>query len=257
MLRQNNTMKTDMRSNMKLIPILICCLFALTPLAHTATQAQVFPTTAGTVTITPLNHASTLIEAGGKTIYLDPAKPAKLSEHPKADLILITDIHGDHMDPDSIKEVSKAGTEILASPAVVQTVTSAKPIANGETKAWGNWTIEAVPAYNLKRGPAPGKLFHDKGRGNGYVLIYGGKRFYFSGDSEGVPEMRALKNIDVAFVCMNLPYTMPPEEAADAVKAFHPKVVIPYHYRGSDLAVFQKGLEGTGIEVRLLDWYPK
>jgi L-ascorbate metabolism protein UlaG (beta-lactamase superfamily) len=250
-------MKTDMRSNMKLIPILICCLFALTPLAHTATQAQVFPTTAGTVTITPLNHASTLIEAGGKTIYLDPAKPAKLSEHPKADLILITDIHGDHMDPDSIKEVSKAGTEILASPAVVQTVTSAKPIANGETKAWGNWTIEAVPAYNLKRGPAPGKLFHDKGRGNGYILTYGGKRFYFSGDTEGVPEMRALKNIDVAFVCMNLPYTMPPEEAADAVKAFHPKVVIPYHYRGSDLAVFQKGLEGTGIEVRLLDWYPK
>jgi L-ascorbate metabolism protein UlaG (beta-lactamase superfamily) len=102
-----------------------------------------------------------------------------------------------------------------------------------------------------------GKLFHDKGRGNGYVLTYGGKRFYFSGDTEGVPEMRALKNIDVAFVCMNLPYTMPPDEAAEAVKAFHPKIVIPYHYRGSDLSVFQKGLAGTGIEVRLLDWYPK
>jgi L-ascorbate metabolism protein UlaG (beta-lactamase superfamily) len=89
------------------------------------------------------------------------------------------------------------------------------------------------------------------------VLTYGGKRFYFSGDTEGVPEMRALKNIDVAFVCMNLPYTMPPDEAAEAVKAFHPKIVIPYHYRGSDLSVFQKGLAGTGIEVRLLDWYPK
>ena len=140
---------------------------------------------------------------------------------------------------------------------MAQTVTSAKPIANGETKTWQGWTIEATPAYNLKRGPAAGKLFHDKGRGNGYVLTYGGKRFYFSGDTEGVPEMRALKNIDVAFVCMNLPYTMPPEEAADAVKAFHPKIVIPYHYRGSDLSVFEKGLEGTGIEVRLLDWYPK
>src|SRR5229473_762924 len=104
---------------------------------------------------------------------------------------------------------------------------------------------------------AGGKVVHDKGRGNGYVVTYGGKRFYFSGDTEGVPEMRALKNIDVAFVCMNLPYTMPPEEAADAVKAFHPKVVIPYHFHGSDLSVFQKGLEGTGIEVRLLDWYPK
>ncbi len=242
---------------MKIILILACSLFSLAALAHGATQEQVFSTSAGPVKITPLNHASTRIEAGGKTIYLDPAPPVKFSGLPKADLILITDIHGDHMDLDAIKEVSGGKTDILAPPAVVKTVISAKPIANGETKSWQGWTIEAVPAYNLKRGPAPGELFHDKGRGNGYVLTYGGKRFYFSGDTEGVPEMRALKNIDVAFVCMNLPYTMPPDEAAEAVKAFHPKVVIPYHYRGSDLAVFQKGLEGTGIEVRLLDWYPK
>ena len=232
-------------------------LSAIFPRAQGSPQTQEFATSAGPVKITPLNHASTLIEAGGKTIYLDPAKPAKLAGLPKADLILITDIHGDHMDPDSIKEISKGDTEIISSPAVAQTVTAGKPIANGETKTWQSWTIEAIPAYNIKRGPAPGKLFHDKGRGNGYVLTYGGKRFYFSGDTEGIPEMRALKNIDVAFVCMNLPYTMPPEEAADAVKAFHPKVVIPYHYRGSDLTVFQKALEGTGIEVRLLDWYPK
>src|SRR5438132_6829515 len=243
---------------MKLIAVLICSLIAQGLLAYPAADAaQVFSTSAGLVKITPLHHASTLIEAGGKTIYLDPAKPVKFSGLPKADLILITDIHGDHMDPDSIKEASKPGTDILAPPAVVQTVTAARPIANGETKNWQGWTIEAIPAYNLKRGPAPGKLFHDKGRGNGYVLTYGGKRFYFSGDTEGVPEMRALKNIDCSFVCMDLPYTMPPDEAAEAVKAFHPKIVIPYHYRGSDLGVFQKGLEGTGIEVRLLDWYPK
>jgi L-ascorbate metabolism protein UlaG (beta-lactamase superfamily) len=110
--------------------------------------------------------------------------------------------------------------------------------------------------YNMKRGPSEGKFFHDKGRGNGYVLTYGGKRFYFSGDTENIPEMRALKNIDVAFVCMNLPYTMTPEEAADAVKAFHPKVVIPYHYKGQDTTVFKKALDGTGIDVRLLEWYP-
>jgi L-ascorbate metabolism protein UlaG (beta-lactamase superfamily) len=246
---------------MKIFRFVRCSVFAfllaLAPLACAAAEPQVFSTSAGPVKITPLYHASTLIEAGGKTIYLDPAKPAKFAGLPKADLILITDIHGDHMDPDSMKAISKADTEVLAAPAVVETVTSAKPIANGETRTWQDWTIEAIPAYNLKRGPAPGKLFHDKGRGNGYVLTYGGKRFYFSGDTEGVAEMRALKNIDVAFVCMNLPYTMPPEEAADAVKAFHPKVVIPYHYRGSDLSVFQKALEGTGIEVRLLDWYPK
>jgi L-ascorbate metabolism protein UlaG (beta-lactamase superfamily) len=243
---------------MKRILILIYALLLWTTTAYTAPgPAQVFPTSAGPVKITPLNHASTLIEAGGKTIYLDPVKPVKFSGLPKADLILITDIHGDHMDPGSIQEASKAETEILAPPAVVQTVTTAKPIANGETKTWQAWTIEAIPAYNLKRGPEPGKFYHDKGRGNGYVLSYGGKRFYFSGDTEGVPEMRALKNIDVAFLCMNLPYTMPPDEAADAVRAFHPKIVIPYHYRGSDLTVFQKALQGTGIEIRLLDWYPK
>src|SRR6201998_3111375 len=249
--------KIDARFVMKVVMTAACAGFALVPLAFAADQTQTFPTSAGPVKITPLNHASTLIEAGGKTIYLDPVKPAKLTGLPKADLILITDIHGDHMDPASIQEISKGDTEILAAPAVVQTVTSAKPIDNGETKAWQAWTIEAIPAYNLKRGPAPGKLFHDKGRGNGYVLTYGGKRFYFSGDTEGIPEMRALKNIDVAFVCMNLPYTMPPDEAADAVKAFHPKIVIPYHYRGSDLQVFEDALKGTGIEVRVLDWYPK
>jgi L-ascorbate metabolism protein UlaG (beta-lactamase superfamily) len=246
-----------MKISMKAALTFVGAVVLLVSFALAADQTQTFSTSAGPVKITALYHASTLIEAGGEVIYLDPAKPAKLAGLPKADLILITDIHGDHMDPASIAEISKPETEIFAAPAVVETVKSAKPIANGESKGWQGWTIEAIPAYNLKRGPEPGKLFHDRGRGNGYVLTYGGKRFYFSGDTEGVPEMRALKNIDVAFVCMNLPYTMPPEEAADAVRAFHPKIVIPYHYRGSDLAVFKKALEGTGIEVRILDWYPK
>ena len=239
---------------------ILACLYvfiAMSPLAQAATAPQTFQTSAGVVKITPLYHASILIEAGGKVIYVDPAQPAKLDGLPKADLILISHLHPDHMDPASIAQINKAGTEILAPPTVLEKVGSAKPMTNGESKTWQGWTIEAVPAYNLTRGPAPGKLFHPKGRDNGYVLTYGGMRFYFSADTEGTPEMRALKNIDVAFVCMNLPYTMPPEEAADAVRAFHPKVVIPYHYHGSDLSVFQKRLEGTGIEVRLLDWYPQ
>ena len=242
---------------MKLVMTLIFSLLTLSGLSFAATEPQVFTTSSGSVTISPLNHASTLIEAGGKVIYLDPAKPVNFSGHPKADLILITDIHGDHMDPDSIKEISKVDTEIFAPPAVVQTVITAKPLANGGSKSWNGWTIEAVPAYNLKRGPSPGKLFHDKGRGNGYVLTYGSKRFYFSGDTEGIPEMRALKNIDVAFVCMNLPYTMPPEEAAEAVRAFKPKVVYPYHYRGSDVKAFESALAGSGVQVKLIDWYYK
>lgn len=240
-----------------LVLSLLCGIVSLCSWAQSSRQTQTFATSAGEVKITPIYHASLLIEAGGKNIYVDPAKPANFSGLPPADLILITDIHGDHMDANSISQISKQGTEIVAPPAVVKTITSAQPISNGETKTWNGWSIEAIPMYNIKRGPAPGTLYHPKGRGNGYVLTYGGKRFYFSGDTENIPEMRALKNIDVAFVCMNLPYTMPPDEAAEAVKAFHPKIVIPYHYRGSDLNVFKNDLQGTGIEVRLLDWYPQ
>jgi L-ascorbate metabolism protein UlaG (beta-lactamase superfamily) len=230
---------------------------AVVSLAQVTRPVQEFATSSGTVKITPIQHASLMIEAGGQIIHIDPWSNGNYDGLPPADLILITDIHGDHMDPKMLSQVAKPGGVIVAPPAVAETVKNATVIRNGETKTVGPFTIEAVPMYNLKRGPEPGKLFHDKGRGNGYIVTYGGKRFYFSGDTEGTPEMRALKNIDVAFVCMNLPYTMPPDEAADAVRAFHPKIVYPYHYRGSDLSVFQKALAGSGIEVRILDWYYK
>ena len=231
---------------------------AMSASAQMERPVQTFASSAGQVKITPVYHASLEIEAGGKVIIIDPAKPANFAGLPQADLILITDIHGDHLDPDLIKAESKADTTIIAPAAVAKTLTTAKVLANGEKTTWDKWTIEAIPMYNTTptRGPKPGVVFHEKGRGNGYVLTYGGKRFYFSGDTEGIPEMRALKNIDVAFICMNLPYTMTPEEAADAVKAFHPKVAIPYHYKGQDTTVFKKDLEGTGIDVRLLNWYP-
>jgi len=228
--------------------------------AETAPQTQVFQTSAGPVKITPMIHASTLIEADNQIIYVDPARLPSTSGLAPADMIIISDIHGDHMDPAAITALSKSTTVIWAPPAVAKTVTTPNVISNGETKKWGKWTIEAIPMYNVVRGPEPGKFYHDKGRGNGYVLTFGGKRFYFSGDTEGIPEMRALKNIDVAFVCMNLPNTMDPAEAAEAVKAFHPAIAIPYHYRSSkqnsDPAVFEKALAGTGIEVRILNWYP-
>jgi len=225
--------------------------------AQSGRQTQTFDTSAGPVEITPIYHASMLIQAGGKNIYVDPARPANLTGLPPADLILITDIHPDHMDAGDIAQLSNSTTIVMAPPAVVKSISAADPISNGETTQWNGWTIEAIPMYNIVRGPAPGEFYHPKGRGNGYVLTYGEKRFYISGDTENIPEMRHLKNIDVAFICMNLPYTMTPEEAAEAVKAFHPKIAIPYHYRNSDLSVFKHDLAGTGIEVRLLDWYPK
>jgi L-ascorbate metabolism protein UlaG (beta-lactamase superfamily) len=232
------------------LPLLACAA-----ITATARETDTFETAAGPVRTTPIHHASFLIEAAGKAIHVDPWSQGCYDGLPQADLILITDIHPDHLDPAQIAKLSKSGTVIIAPPAVAQTVTSAKVLRNGETTRWDGWTIEAIPMYNLKRGPAPGRFYHDKGRGNGYVLTYGGKRFYIAGDTEGTPEMRALKNIDVAFVPMNLPYTMPPEEAADAVRAFHPAVVYPYHYRGSDLTVFSRALAGSGIEVRIRNWY--
>jgi L-ascorbate metabolism protein UlaG (beta-lactamase superfamily) len=220
-----------------------------------AAPVQTFPTAAGPVKITPIYHAAAMIEAGQDRIYIDPATPADINGLAPGDLILVTDIHGDHMDPAYIAKLTKAGTETIAPAAVQQTITKAHVLRNGETITWRAWKITAVPMYNLKHTMPDGQPFHARGRGNGYVLNYGGKNFYFAGDTEGTPEMRALKDIDVAFIPMNLPYTMTPDEAAEAVKAFKPKVAIPYHYRGQDVQKFASDLKGTGIEVRLLDWY--
>ncbi|HUE63403.1 MAG TPA: MBL fold metallo-hydrolase [Rhizomicrobium sp.] len=230
---------------------------ALATSAFAADQTQTFATSAGPVKITPIYHATAKITAGKDVIVIDPAPPAKLDGVGPADLILITDIHGDHMNADAVKALTKDGTVVIAPAAVIDTISRAKLIGNGDTTDWHKWKITAVPMYNIKHKQPNGQPFHDKGRGNGYVLNYGGKNFYFAGDTEGTPEMRALKNIDVAFIPMNLPYTMTPDEAADAVKAFHPKVAIPYHYKGQDINVFKKDLEGSGVEVRLLDWYPQ
>jgi L-ascorbate metabolism protein UlaG (beta-lactamase superfamily) len=222
-------------------------LYAATP--------EEFTTSKGKLELTPIQHASLMIRAGGKILYVDPAQ-GSYDGLPKADYILITDIHGDHMAPPIVDKLKKPETVILAPKAAAATVTSATVISNGEIKTIGDFQVEAIPMYNLKPA-ANGTIYHDKGRGNGYILTYGGKRFYFSGDTEGIPEMKALRNIDVAFVCMNLPFTMTPEAAAEAVRAFHPAVVYPYHYRGSDTTVFAKALDGTGIEVRQRDWYAK
>jgi len=185
------------------------------------------------------------------------APPSPTDGLQPGDLFLITDIHGDHMNKDLVARFSKADTTVIAAPEVVKTVTNAKPLANGEKTTWDKWTIEAVPAYNIVRKNAQGEPFHPKGRGNGYVLTYGGKRFYFSGDTENVPELQSLTNIDVAFLCMFGQPTMGPEEAADLALKIRPKVVIPYHYGNYNVAVFMGKVIPAGIEVRALNWYPQ
>lgn len=216
-------------------------------------------TTAGELKVIPINHATLALSWNGKTILVDPVGgKSRFGNLQTPGLILLTDIHGDHFNKDTLTALAGATTRIVAPAAVAEQLPAAlrdrtTTLTNGARAELIGITIEAFPAYNLT---PDRQKFHTKGRGNGYVLTLGGKRVYVSGDTEDIPEMLALKDIDVAFVCMNLPYTMDVEQAARAVRTFKPKIVYPYHSRGSDLNRF-KALVGTdlGIEVRLRDWY--
>ena len=228
---------------------------AFSVMLQPAAAPDTIPASGGDITIVPVNHATLQIRHGDRVIDVDPVAQAKFGALPAPDIILVTDIHGDHLDPASVAKLKKAGTTVVAPAAAAPKLEGAVVMANGETKTIGGVQIEAVPMYNLTRGPSAGALYHDKGRGNGYILTLGGKRVYIAGDTECTPEMKGLKNIAVAFIPMNLPYTMPPSEAAECVKAFKPAVVYPYHYRGQNLDEFAAALKGSGVDVRIRDWY--
>ena len=229
-----------------------------------AVSAETIPAQGGNIDLTPIAHAGVQIEFMGKVIQIDPSNQGNYANAKKADIVLVTDVHGDHFDPPTIDRVRKADTVYVAPPVLADKFPGQTTIIrNGETKTVDGIQIQAVAAYNIKRGPAPGQLYHDKGRGNGYILTLGGKRIYFSGDTECTPEMKALTNIDVAFIAMNLPFTETPQEAAECVKAFKPKVVYAYHYRQQGLEPadknmkdFAAALKGTpGVEVKTADFY--
>lgn len=215
--------------------------------------------------IIPIVHATTVLEYEGKVLYIDPTGGAKAFESQKdADLVFITDIHGDHMDIETLDSLNLSKAKIIAPAAVAEKLPAKYTsqlaiINNGEILDINGITVEAIPMYNLRE---EALKFHAKGRGNGYVITLGNERIYFSGDTEDIPEMRSLENIDKAFVCMNLPYTMTVESAVSAVLEFKPKKVYPYHYRGteglSDVTKFKKivNAENPAIEVIQLDWYP-
>ncbi len=205
----------------------------------------------------PYRHATFSLTGPNLTILVDPVPDAfQHAPPPQAGLILVTDVHPDHLNVDLLKQLAGPKTVVVAPQAVVDQLPDgidAKPLANEHSLQEQGVQIQAVAMYNNHRGPDPGKLYHEKGRGNGYLLTLEGHRLYISGDTACTPEMRGLHDIDTALVCMNLPYTMPPEEAAACVNAFHPKVVIPYHHRGQDPAEFTRMVEGS--KVRLLSWY--
>ncbi len=227
-----------------------------TPRAALSTATDVIATTMGELQLVPIWHATLALALADKIVLVDPWSKAPADRIPKADLILITDIHPDHLDVAAIDEARKSGTIIIGPAAAAKRVPDMIALGNGEQREALGIGITAVPMYNLKRGPEAGQLYHDKGRGNGYLLAIGDTKLYISGDTECTPEMRALRDVDLALVCMNLPYTMPPEEAAECVKAFRPAILVPYHYRGSELDTLAKALAGQeGIELRLRDFY--
>lgn len=215
-------------------------------------QRDTIATTAGKVEITFVGHATLVLRWGEKTIHVDPwSKLPGLSELPRADLILVTHQHGDHLDTSAINAFRTPSTVILLTEKCAQVVKGGTVMKNGDIQKVLGLTVEAVPAYNLVHMRPDGTPFHPKGEGNGYVITIGRTRFYIAGDTEDTPEMKALKNIDVAFLPMNLPYTMTPEMVADAVKAFRPKILYPYHLSQTDPGKLPPLLKDVkGVEVR-------
>jgi L-ascorbate metabolism protein UlaG (beta-lactamase superfamily) len=228
-----------------------------------AADPDAVPTARGDLIVIPIEHATLVLRWDGKAIYVDPVGGSgKFSGLPPPDIIVVTDIHSDHMDGATIRAVAVEGTVLVVPAAVSQSlagggVGSAElmVVANGEKVTAAGIEIEAIPMYNTT---ADRLRYHEKGRGNGYVLNLAGTRVYISGDTEDIPEMRALSDIALAFLCMNLPFTMTVQQAASAALEFQPRIVYPYHHRGQNPETFRSLVEAgsDAIEVRIRDWYP-
>ncbi|GLT12104.1 MBL fold metallo-hydrolase [Sulfitobacter porphyrae] len=227
-----------------------------------AHAGDTFDTEAGPITVHPVSHASFVMETPKGTIYVDPVgDAAQYADFPPADLVLITHEHGDHYNAETLSALVGESTQLITNPAVFDMLPEnlkgkATAVANAEMAQFAGMNIEAIPAYNMTE---ERKNFHPEGRDNGYVLNFDKFRVYISGDTEDIPEMRQLSDIDLAFVCMNLPFTMDVNAAASAVSEFAPTYVYPYHYRGrdggtQDPEAFAKRV-GTDVEVKMGKWY--
>jgi L-ascorbate metabolism protein UlaG (beta-lactamase superfamily) len=222
------------------------------------TSAQAFEqdtiaTSSGPLVMTFIGHASVMFAHGGKVVHVDPVmREADYRTLPDADLILVTHRHGDHLDTAAIDALRKEGTAVVVAHDCADAVAGAVVMENGTHRTVQGFPIEAVPAYNIVHKRDNGQAYHPQGDGNGYVITFGDTRVYVAGDTENTPEMKTLEAIDVAFLPMNLPYTMTPEMVADAAKAFRPKILYPYHFGNTDVSQLVRLLEEElGIEVRI------
>jgi L-ascorbate metabolism protein UlaG (beta-lactamase superfamily) len=216
-------------------------------------ESDTVSTPGGDVVLTFVGHGSLVFQFAGTTIHVDPfGRLADYAALPKADLVLLTHDHADHLDTAAIAKIRTAQTLLVGAPVCERKLPGATIMKNGETREFRGIGIEAVPAYNLVHTRSDGNPYHAKGEGNGYVLTLGNKRIYVAGDTENTPEMKSLREIDIAFLPMNLPYTMTPEMVADAARAFRPSILYPYHYGKTDVSRLSGLLKDEkGIEVRV------
>ncbi|MFZ0455129.1 MAG: MBL fold metallo-hydrolase [Ignavibacteriaceae bacterium] len=216
-------------------------------------EKDTISTSEGNLIITFIGHASLVFNYNNLVIHVDPfSRLADYSSLPKADLILITHEHGDHCDPEAVKQIRTENTDVVLTEACKGKISGGIVMKNGDVKTVKGIKIEAVPAYNIVHKRDNSEPFHPKGTGNGYVIHFGDKKIYVAGDTENIPEMKDLKNIDIAFLPMNLPYTMTPEMVADAAKSFMPRILYPYHYGETEVSKIVDLMKDTkGIEVRI------
>lgn len=223
--------------------------------AQQVCQKDMITTSGGDLEISFIAHGTLMFAFDGKIIHVDPVgRYADYKRFPKADIILITHDHGDHLDGEVLKILSKENTDLVLTKACADKIGKGVVMGNGDSKVVQGLKVEAVPAYNLIHMSSKGVPYHPKGRGNGYVVSFGDKRVYVAGDTENIPEMKELNNIDIAFLPMNLPYTMTPEMVADAAKTIRPSILYPYHYGDTDTSKLVRLLEDQkDIEVRIRD----
>jgi len=241
------------RSALVVTFLLVLFLAAIPARAETEFDMDIIETVRVPLQISFIGHGTLMFSFGGKVIHVDPvSREADYAKMPKADLILITHEHRDHLDPKAVELIRTERTSIVLTEVCARKVSGGMVMNNGEVRNVQGFRIEAVPAYNLVHMRSPGVPFHPKGVGNGYITTFGKKRVYLAGDTENVPEMKKLKNIDIAFLPMNLPYTMTPEMVADAAKAFKPAILYPYHYGETDTSRLVELLQGVDeVEVRI------
>jgi L-ascorbate metabolism protein UlaG (beta-lactamase superfamily) len=233
--------------------LVMIAIGALTATAQEAVKKDIIKTSTGDVEISFIGHASLMMTYRGKILHFDPyGKVADYTKLPKADLIFITHDHNDHFDQAALHSIQKKDTVVILPPICSEKVPEGWIMENGETTMVQGVEVKVIPAFNVVHKRDNGQAFHPKGIGNGYVLTFGDKRIYVAGDTENIPEMKALKGIDIAFLPMSVPSTMTPEMVADAAKAFKPKILYPYHYTETDPTRLTKLLKDTpGVEVRI------